>query len=32
MANEAAARKTAEELRALPDVEVLVSRTFAEER
>lgn len=32
MANEAAARKTAEELAALPDVEVLVSRTFAEER
>ncbi len=32
MANEAAARKTAEDLSALPDVEVLVSRTFAEER
>lgn len=32
MANEAAARKTAEDLAALPDVEVLVSRTFAEER
>ncbi len=32
MANEAAARKTAEELRRLPDVEVFVSRTFAEER
>ncbi len=32
MANEAAARKTADDLRALPDVDVLVSRTFAEER
>lgn len=32
MANEAAARKTADDLSALPDVEVLVSRTFAEER
>jgi 4-diphosphocytidyl-2-C-methyl-D-erythritol kinase len=32
MANEAAARKTAAELRARGDVEVLVSRTFAEER
>lgn len=32
MANEAAARKTAEDLAALPDVEVVVSRTFAEER
>ena len=32
MANEAAARKTAEDLRDLPDLEVLVSRTFAEER
>ncbi len=32
MANEAAARKTAGDLAALPDVEVLVSRTFAEER
>jgi len=32
MANEAAARKTAEDLAVLPDVEVVVSRTFAEER
>jgi len=32
MANEAAARKTAEELGALPDVQAVVSRTFAEER
>jgi len=32
MANEAAARKTADDLHALPDVDVLVSRTFAEER
>ncbi len=32
MANEAAARKTAEELGRLPDLEVLVNRTFAEER
>lgn len=32
MANEAAARKTALDLEALPDVEVLVTRTFAEER
>jgi 4-diphosphocytidyl-2-C-methyl-D-erythritol kinase len=32
MANEAAARKTAEELQALPDVDVVVTRTFAESR
>ncbi len=32
MANEAAARKVADELRAIPDVEVHVSRTFAETR
>src|SRR5437667_179306 len=32
MANEAAARKVAEELQALPEVDVQVTRTFAEER
>lgn len=32
MANEAAARKVADELRALPDVSVIVTRTFAENR
>ncbi|HEY3247494.1 MAG TPA: 4-(cytidine 5'-diphospho)-2-C-methyl-D-erythritol kinase [bacterium] len=32
MANEAAARKTADDLRAVPDVEVSVTRTFAETR
>ncbi|HXF83282.1 MAG TPA: 4-(cytidine 5'-diphospho)-2-C-methyl-D-erythritol kinase [bacterium] len=32
MANEAAARKMADDLRALPDVDVYVTRTFAESR
>ena len=32
MANEAAARKVADELQVLPDVDVQVTRTFAEER
>lgn len=32
MANEAAARKVAEDLRAIPDVDVYISRTFAENR
>lgn len=32
MANEAAAKKTADDLRSLPDVDVFVTRTFAESR
>jgi len=32
MANDAAAQRVAEDLRQLPDVDVFVTRTFAEER
>jgi 4-diphosphocytidyl-2-C-methyl-D-erythritol kinase len=32
MANEAAAKKTADDLRTLPDLDVFVTRTFAESR